>query len=227
MRRLLQVLTMLVALAVPSLAAGQGQSCEVIPMPCTFEGAPFKLIVVDAESRQPLADVHALAEWQMHGAGGRLNGSLMALDAVSGPDGVLSFQAWGPVQGPWLGLGIGRDPIITLFKTGYRALRINNGYLPPGRERERVRRFAQDGRTYALEPFRGTPEEWLAELDKVYLGFAGPRSDEDSPQIRAAYLNRLRRVAAERHKLPQGHRRVENFLWHLDRSLKFLQEGHR
>src|SRR6266571_2626097 len=72
--------------------ADDGQPCEVIPMPCTFEAAPFRLRVIDAETLQPLVDVHALVEWQMEGAGGRANGPLMVKDALSGADGQLSFD---------------------------------------------------------------------------------------------------------------------------------------
>jgi len=196
-------------------------------MPCTFEALPFKFTVVDAETRQPLADVHALAEWQTYGPGGRLNGPLMVLDAVSTPDGLLSFSGWGPIQGPVDGLGVGRDPVITLYKTGYKALVINNGYLPPARERERVRRFAQDGWTYALEPFRGTPEEWVKELDRIYAGVAFPRSDDQSLKFRIPYLNRLRRVWAERERVPERLRGERDFFWFVEKRITFLEEGHR
>ncbi len=54
-----------------TIATHAGQACEIVPMPCTFEAVPFRFTVVEAESRQPLADVHALAEWQVHGPGGR------------------------------------------------------------------------------------------------------------------------------------------------------------
>ena len=90
-------------------------------MPCTFEAPPFTLKVVDAETRRPLEGVHALAEWQTHGGwGGGLDGPLMVLDAASGAGGVLSLPGGGPLDGPLGDLGVGRDPVITLFKTGYR-----------------------------------------------------------------------------------------------------------
>src|SRR2546425_3961253 len=56
--------TILIASVVWPHAADSDQPCEVVPMPCTFESLPFKFKVVDAETHQPLADVHALAEWQ-------------------------------------------------------------------------------------------------------------------------------------------------------------------
>jgi len=218
---------MLLASLVPPIAAAPEQPCEVVPMPCTFEGLPFKITVIDAETRKPLADVHALAEWQMHGAGGRLNGPLMVLDAASGLDGTLAFPGWGPIDGPVMGLGIGRDPLITLFKSGYKALVINNADPPGTLETQRVRKFYQDGRMYELEPFRGSPDQWLEQLREVVLGLAVPRSDESTLRFRNAYLNRLMRVSSERTKLPVEHQRPGNFFWHVDRSLKLLEEGHR
>ena len=218
---------MLLASLVPPIAAAPEQPCEVVPMPCTFEGLPFKITIIDAETRKPLADVHALAEWQMHGAGGRLNGPLMVLDAASGLDGTLAFPGWGPIDGPVMGLGIGRDPVITLFKSGYKALVINNADPPGTPETQRVRKFYQDGRMYELEPFRGSPDQWLEQLREVVLGLAVPRSDESTLRFRNAYLNRLMRVSSERTKLPVEHQRPGNFFWHVDRSLKLLEEGPR
>jgi hypothetical protein len=209
-----------------AVLARAGQPCEAAPVSCTFEALPFTLTVVDAETRRPLADVHALAEWPTVGPGGRSVGPLMALDTVSGADGVLSFPNWGPIQGPMTGLEIGSDPVITLFRSGYKALVINNGYLPPAREKERVRRFAQDGWTYALDPFRGTPEQWLQELRRVWLGRAFPGDEEHVRKFRGPYLDRLRRVSAERDKVSREHQRAGRFFWHVDRTLKSLEEGH-
>jgi len=206
-------------------AADTGQACEVIPMPCTFEAQPFKLRVIDAETQKPLADVHALAEWRMEGAGGRANGPLMVKDALSDADGQVSFDGWGPIQGPWTGLVIGSDPVVTLFKSGYKSALLNNGYLPPSRERERIRRFVRRDVTYALEPFRGTPEEWVKELDRIYAGRAFPRSDDQSLQFRDQYLNRLRRVWIERQSVSA--RTERDLFWFIERAMRFLEEGHR
>jgi len=217
----------LLAVLVWSVGAAPEQPCEVVPMPCTFEGMPFTLTVIDAETRKPLADVHALAEWQIHGAGGRLNGPLMVLDATSGPDGALAFSGWGPVDGSVMGLGIGRDPVITLFKSGYKALVINNADPPGTPETQRIRTFHQDGQTYELEPFRGSPDQWLEQLRRVAFGVAAPRNDESSLRFRNPYLNRLQHVSAERTKFSEEQQRVGSFFWHVDRSLKFLEEGRR
>lgn len=209
----------------PPIAAAPEQPCEVVPMPCTFEGLPFKITIVDAETRHPLNDVHALAEWQTEGVGGRLNGPLMVLDAISGTDGVLRFSGWGPIQGPATGIGVGRDPIVSFFKAGHRPLLVNNGYLPPARERERVRRFGQDGAIYTLVPFRGTAEEWIQELKRVYRGVAFPRDDEQAARFRGPYLNRLRRVWAERSNVPAVHLARPGFFWFVSEYMLDLENG--
>ena len=216
--------TILIASVVWPHAADSDQPCEVVPMPCTFESLPFKFKVVDAETHQPLADVHALAEWQTEGVGGRANGPLMVKDTVSGSDGLISFDAWGPIEGPWTGLVIGSDPVVTLFKSGYKALILNNGYLPPGRERERVRRFVRKDSTHALEPFRGTLDERIQELKKVYRGAAFPRSDDQSLRFRGPYLNRLRRVWAERDRVPEQYLDRPGFFWFVREHMKDLED---
>ena len=90
-----------------------------------------------------------------------------------------------------------------------------------------MRRFGQHGRTYALEPFRGAVPEWLQELERVYAGIAFPRSDDQSLQFRGSYLNRLRRVWAEREKVPERFRDERAIFWFVEKRLKFLEEGHR
>ena len=217
--------TILIASVVWPHAADSDQPCEVVPMPCTFESLPFKFKVADAETHQLLADVHALAEWQTEGVGGRANGPLMVRDTVSGSDGLISFDAWGPIEGPWTGLVIGSDPVVTLFTSGYKALILNNGYLPPGRERERVRRFVRKDSTHALEPFRGTLDERIQELKKVYRGAAFPRSDDQSLRFRGPYLNRLRRVWAERDRVPEQYLDRPGFFWFVREHMKDLEDG--
>jgi hypothetical protein len=211
----------------PLTTADQGQPCEAVPMPCIFEAPPFKIKVVHAETREPLVDVHALAEWQVYGGSGRLNGPLMVLDALSDGAGILSFPGWGPIQGSMLGMGIGRDPVVTLFKSGYKPLVVNNGYLSPAKEYERIRHFAQNGRTFSMEPFRGTQDQWLKELTKIYRGVAFPRSDDDTLRFREPYLNRVRRVQAELERLPEPIRAAGRKEMLIDRDIRLLERRPR
>jgi hypothetical protein len=196
-------------------------------MRCSYEGASFTITVVDAETRRPLGGVHALAEWQLYGFHG-FNGPLMVQDVVSGPDGALKFPAWGPVPGPPVGLVNPLDPVVTLFRPGYKGLVAYNDVGDvPEKENARRRRFGQDGRTFGLEPFRGTPEEWAAELEKIARAYASPMSDETRLRFREPYRARLRRVWEERANVPERFLARGQLFWRLEEMLTFFERGPR
>lgn len=200
--------------------------CKWIPY-CLYESPGFRITVVDKETGQPLADVHALAVWLNYGFHGT-KGPLMALEAVSSPDGVLAFPPWGPLRGSQTGLVLARDPAISLFKPGYRPMLLHNTGPPEKTDTTRIRPFDQDGKTFPLEPFRGPPEEWVAQLRQAaFPPEIGAVSQHDPEQIRAVYLKRDRRVKAEIEKLPQNLSEVQQLLWSLEGSIKLLEEGSR
>ena len=66
------------------------------------------------------------------------------------------------------------------------------------------RGLTQSGQTFALERFRGTADEWVEELRRIWRGLAFPRSEELSRQF-PGYANRLRLIWAEREKVPARH----------------------
>ena len=189
---------------------------------CFYESPGFRIRVVDKETGQPLADIHALAEWVSY-AVGRENGPQMVQDAISGADGMLVFQAWGPMRGYRDGLVLNSDPVITLFKPGYRTATLNNAFPIGAGETDRVHGFQQDGQTFALEPFRGTPDEWIEQLRHVGDGRAFPRGEDDNRKFRDPYLNRLRRVWAERDKVPERHRVRPGFFWAVEEEVRALE----
>jgi hypothetical protein len=191
---------------------------------CLYESPGFSFKVVDKETGQPLADVHALAEWVQHGYHGR-NGPLMVQDAVSGPDGVLRFPAWGPLRGTQAGLVINSDPVLTLFKLGYKVLLLNNAAPIGLEETDRVRGFSIGIQTSALEPFRGTTKELIQELDRGGTGATFGRTFEDQiKQFRSPYLNRTKRVWAWLQAAPKGTKGEENYIRAFERDLKYLEE---
>jgi hypothetical protein len=195
----------LVALLITVLFAPEradARPCEYLPMPCTYQGEAFAVIVVDSETMRPVADVHALAEWQMVGAHGR-NGPLMVQDAISGADGVLRFPKWGPLAGPVSGLSIGSDPVVTLFKAGYEPVVENNRLWPPATDTEEIRRFGQDGATIQLVPFRGSAASWVKQLRRLADPQAIPSAPARLRKFRTPYLNRFSRLWAEVEGLPE------------------------
>jgi hypothetical protein len=104
---------LLLAVSVLGLgASAQGQNDRSDPLcphivACQYEAPAFTIRVVDQQTGQPLADVHAIATWLFYG-GPRRRGPLTVLEAVSGPDGGLSFPAWGPIRSGVKGLGSDR-----------------------------------------------------------------------------------------------------------------------
>ncbi|MBI4641223.1 MAG: hypothetical protein HY731_11045 [Candidatus Tectomicrobia bacterium] len=179
---------------------------------------------MDKETGKPLADVHALAEWVQYGMYGQYP-LLVAQDAISGEDGMLVFPPWGPTRGSSGGLVLNQDPVITLYKLGYDVMLINNA--PGTDERARVRGLTQNGQTFALSLFRGTPDERVKQLLIPGFGLAIPGTEEARAQFGEPYLNRWRRIWAEKDILPPRYQSPGQFFWHLQRDIKFLEEGKR
>ncbi len=190
---------------------------------CVYESPGFKIAVVDKQTGKPLADVHALAEWVQYGMHGQYP-LLVAQDAISGTDGILIFPPWGSTQGSSIGLVLNKDPVITLYRFGYGVMRINNA--PGTDERARVRGLTQNGQTFALSLFRGTPDERVEHLDKFSVRLAIP-GKETRMLFREPYLNLLRRIWAEKNSAPQKYQNPGQFFWHIQRSIKYLEEGKR
>jgi hypothetical protein len=114
-----------------------------------------------------------------------------------------------------------------LFKPGYKTLRLNN-WVPSGTEETtRVRRFGQDGQTIAMEPFRGTPEEWMNEMKRASQGAAAPMAREVFLQFRDPYLNLANRIWAERVKFPPRYQEPGQFFWHMQREIRILEGAER
>lgn len=192
---------------------------------CQYEAPGFSIRIVDQQTGQPLGGVHALATWLVYGGhGGR--GPLMVVEAVSGPDGTLSFPAWGPVRSAASGIEPARDPIISVFRPGYRALLVHN-HTPLGqRDTVRIHAFQQAGESFKLVPFQGSSVEAIAELRTATDPFEGGSVSQRHPSsIRNAYLNRLRRVKTEVERLPRTLADVEHLLWAIDSDIHLLESG--
>jgi hypothetical protein len=200
--RLTAALALVLMFQLPCPTPAAARLCDVLPIDCTFEGPAFVLAVVDAETRQRLSGVQGLAEWGVYGLHGG-GGPLMVQDAVSDQDGTLRFPAWGPVTGPHSGVQSPLDPVVSLFKPGYRPLVVYNTVgVVPGRPRHKVRIFGQAGRTFEMSPFRGTPTEWYEELRRLAAPQVARISREDLRRFRTPYLARFRLVQDEMRRLP-------------------------
>lgn len=217
----------LLFVSVVGLAASVwGQSDPLCPhiTACEYEAPAFSIRIVDQQTGQALGEVHAIATWLVYG-GPRRRGPLIALEAVSGPDGRLSFPAWGPVRSGLEGVLPGSDPMISLFRPGYRAMLIYNAGTP-GPHTARVRAFDQAGQTFGLAPFQGTTGEAIVELRKARNPFDGATpSDYDPEAVQRAYVSRLQLVMREAERLPREWPDVERLLWGLGADIRSHKIG--
>jgi hypothetical protein len=190
---------------------------------CIYESPGFKIRIVDQDSGQPVAGVHALAGWIQYGSHGT-GGPLMALDAISGADGVLSFPAWGPIKGSSAGIEIALAPGISLFKPGYKHLLLNN--VSSRDHRARVRGFTQDGQTFKMETFRGDAKEWVQELNNAAYPKLMTRVSEHFPEkVRSVYIKRWQLIRIETEKLSKDRQDVSLLLDNLNREIRALSVG--
>lgn len=224
--RCIRIASLLFASVVGLTASVWGQSDPLCPhiVACEYEAPGFTIKVVDKQTGQPLADVHAMATWLMYG-GPRRRGPLMVIEAVSEQDGRLSFPAWGPVRSGLEGMLPGRDPVISLFRSGHRAMLIYNDGLP-GPHTARVRAFNQAGQAFEMTPYEGIPAEAVVELRKASDPFDGNTvSDYDPEGFQRAYVNRLRRVIGDAERLPRQRPDVEQLLWALRADMRSYKIG--
>jgi hypothetical protein len=142
---------------------------------------------------------------------------MMVQDATSGPDGVLRFPAWGSLRGSREGLNTPKAPVVTLFKAGHKPLVIyNTDGRTPAAETVTVQRFVHDGGTFPMEPFRGTEDEWVAEIRTIAFPLARPASDNSLLKFRSPYLNRIRLIWIERERLSERFRDRGQLFWSLE-----------
>lgn len=212
-----------IVLGVIVLLVGGAQAnilCRLF-LQCFYQSPGFKIRVMDKETGQPLADVHALAEWIQYGMHGQYPG-LMAQDAVSGTDGWLVFPPWGPTRGSSEGLYTSQDPAIILYKMGYQVTTLINR-VGPESQYDRVKGFAQDGQTFAVELFRGNSDEREKQLFEA-RGRGAPTRKESMALFGEPYLNRRRRIRAELELQPQ---RYEVQIDTINREIKNFEEANR
>jgi len=203
-----------------------GQSDPLCPqlVDCEYEAPAFAIRVVDQQTGQSLADVHALATWLVYGGhGGRT--PLVVLEAVSAADGTISFPAWGPIRSGAAGIEPSRDPVISLFHPAYRVLRVRN-HTPLGQpDTVRVHAFQQAGSRFELIPLRGSHADTIAKLREATDPFDGSTLSKRHPSSgRKAFVNRLRLVRTEAERLPRTVVGLEDFLWALDGDTRLLQQ---
>ena len=142
--------------------------------PWGYRAEAIEAWVIDADTKKPLEGVIVTANWQLEGGweGHYPMGQLRVMETVTDKTGRFSFPAWGPSR-PKKGYLQNSDPLLLLFRSGYKPLAMANHF----RERmfrEPVRRSDWHGKTIEMTKFVGSLEAYaedLAHLD-ISLRFA-------------------------------------------------------
>jgi hypothetical protein len=193
---------------------------------CVYLSPGFVLTVVDTETGKPLPEVYGWAEWTQYGAHGR-GGPLMVQDATSGADGRLTFPRWGPSLGSAGGVLLGFDPSVILFKPGYATLLIQNS-VPPGADHHAVvRGMSRNGDTLRLQPFRGSPVQWVEQLQQLVFPALSYGSEADGRRFRDLYLRRLEHVESQLTQLPSHVPEVASLRSSLELERRHFAGGRR
>jgi hypothetical protein len=218
--RSLAAAIILLCLSAPTTVAAN-PVCRWIGL-CIYLSPRFHLTVVDADTGKPLADVYAWAEWVQHGAHG-IGGPLMVQDAASTADGHLTFSWWGPTSGSPGGLLLGIDPAVILFKPGYATLLVHNDVARGASHQAMIRGLSRPEGPIALQPFRGSPAEWVEQLRKfAFPALSSYLSDDARHRFRELYRRRRDVVATELGRLPADTRGAATLRLSLEQDARFF-----
>ncbi len=163
--------------------------------PPAYSAAEIRGRVVDADTREPLAGVHVVAQWIL--ITGMVHPQsitrLHILETLTDATGEYQLPAWGPKPRPFLAELDSADPRLTFFRPGYRMLDRSNQV--PHHEPLRTSRW--HGKTIELEPFRGSPEEWANQLSLLQTGLGwGHNTDHVVPRVNDDWKHMPRIVLA-------------------------------
>src|SRR6266581_6208867 len=124
--------------------------------------------IVDANTGQPLEGVNIVAQWKIDRMWvGDDKALLHVTEAVTDKDGNYSFPAWGPIMlPPRTDFGEGRDPLLSIFKSGHDVEFLDNGTISDTRYRlTPLGDFKWNGKTIKLKRWVGGLEEYGRKVE--------------------------------------------------------------
>lgn len=213
------------------------QACAHSPF---YSAKEIKATIVDAETGEPLEGVVVVAQWILfeggigHGGHGR---RLEVLEAVTDKEGKFTITGWGPKRRPAFTYLDNLDPLLSIFKSGYKYTRLINApfeefsrMYPNYKEmdteklldfilthnlesKDAIRTSIWNGTVIRLRKFKGTEEDWLDELQKV-LSDSGRR--ENLKKVRKL----LESLNNEKTHFHPGNIKAKIFFEHIERLLR-------
>jgi hypothetical protein len=183
-----------------ALAFGAAYMTPFAATALSYSAKPISLVVVDAETKQPIEGVIALVVWQLQNSNGGGEVIWFFEEAVGDKQGRVMFPGWGPkVVRQTIGelkMRLGPDqPTIYLFKSGHPFGVLSNEWESwmlgnSAWTGDPVRASYWNGKTIELRKFEGTKYQYVDSLarDAVGLPFQGCRW-ANIPRFTAALIS--------------------------------------
>ncbi len=137
----------------------------------SYSAKPIEAWVVDAETKQPVEGVNVVAHWELsYGLEGGGSDTLTVSEAVTDKNGRFYFQGWGPKEVPKHlpseARLKNRDPVVIIFKSGYRYLELvrERDNSTEGGRGSSTRNFFMNGQKIELSKFKGDDKEYAKNI---------------------------------------------------------------
>src|SRR5713101_510551 len=142
----------------------------------TYSAKEIRGKIVDADTGQPLDGVNIVAQWKIDRMlVGDDKALLHVTEAVTDKDGNYSFPGWGPIPLPFRAdFGEGRDPLLSIFKSGYDVEFLDNGIISDTRFRSTpLGEFKWNGATTKLKKWKGSLRDYWWHVNSMSGGLPG------------------------------------------------------
>jgi hypothetical protein len=161
-----------------ALAFGAAYMTPFAATALSYSAKPISLVVVDAETKQPIEGVIALVVWKLQNTDGGGGIFWVFEEAVGDKQGHVMFPGWGPKVVPSTTIGelklrLGPDqPTIYLFKSGYPFGVVGNDWESwmlgnSAWTGDLVRASIWDNKTVEIRRFVGAERQYLAGLSST------------------------------------------------------------
>jgi len=172
----------------------QLQACAQL----TYSAKEIRGKVVDADTGQALEGVNVVAQWKIDRMWvGDDKALLHVAEAVTDKEGNFSFPAWGPIVLPLRAdFGEGRDPLLSIFKSGYDVEFLDNGTISDIRYRQTpLGEFKWNGATTRLRKWNGNVRDYWWRVGVLSGGLPGDnKAWKTYPRAALALIKEQRRL---------------------------------
>jgi hypothetical protein len=123
--------------------------------------------VVDSESKEPIAGVIVVANWELKGLEGFVTEQLQIAEVITDKTGQFIIPSWGPVKAKSAGELRPSEPTVRIFKPGYEPLVLFNAATSQTWTVPHVLRLTLTSGTLELRRYKGDADGYAEILDPL------------------------------------------------------------